>query len=76
MVQKIGITERVLKVGKMSAKNDILTVQYKQRAHIGNKKKRSLEITTQEIELEAHRLKVDNINMKNKLNNKNNHYKI
>ena len=39
---KIERNKKVLKVGKISAKDDILTVQEKQAAHIGNNPKISL----------------------------------
>ena len=40
MVQNLGITKRFIKVGKISAKIDILTVQEKQLALRYNKTKR------------------------------------
>ena len=53
----MGITKRVPKVGKISAKNDILTVQEKQISHEGNITKIILERTLQKTELEARYLK-------------------
>ena len=58
MVQKLGRTKRVLKVGKTSAKDEILKVQDNQQSHRGNKTNRSLEIKPRQIEVEARGLKV------------------
>ena len=44
---EIGEGKRVLKVGEISAKNDILTIQYKLRAHIGIRTNRSIERDSQ-----------------------------
>ena len=41
----LGGIKKVLKVGNFSDKDNILTVQYKQRTHIGNKPNIILEIT-------------------------------
>ena len=46
MVQKLERGKRSLKVGEISAKNDILTFQEKQLSLRGNKTKRRLQITT------------------------------
>ena len=38
MVQKLGITKKIIKVGEISVKYDILTVEEKRIVFIGNKK--------------------------------------
>ena len=48
MAQKLGKSKRVIKVRKISAKYDILTIQDKQQAIIVNKTKRNLETTQRE----------------------------
>ena len=63
----MGRTERVLKVGKISAKDDILTVQEKQRSRIGNRTKRSLEMTARKIEPEERRLKAAKMRTKKRI---------
>ena len=45
MVQNIGRNQKMIKVGKTSEKYDILTVEEKLISVIGNKTKRSLEMT-------------------------------
>ena len=60
MVQNIG-KKKFLKVGNIGAKDDILTVQQKQVAHIVNKTKISLEMTPRQRELGARRLKSRNM---------------
>ena len=45
MVQKIGLTKKVIKVGKIIGKYDILTGEEKWAAIIGNNKKTSLKMT-------------------------------
>ena len=47
MVQKLERGKRVLKVGEISAKNDILTIQEKLRAHIGIRTNRSIVMDSQ-----------------------------
>ena len=54
---KNGGEKIVLKVGRISTKNDIFTVQEKQQARIGNKTKIILEITTYQREIEVWQLK-------------------
>ena len=51
MVQNIGKNQKMIKVGKISEKYDILTVEEKLIPLIGNKTKRSLEMTPGKIEL-------------------------
>ena len=46
-VQKVGKNKKAIKVGKISEKDDILTVEERPIALIGNKTKRSLVITPQ-----------------------------
>ena len=46
MVQKIGMTKKVIKVGNISCKDDICTVEDKLLALIGYNTKRNLEMTT------------------------------
>ena len=46
MVQKFGNSQKVVKVGKISFKYDILTVEEKQIALIGKKTKMSLEVNS------------------------------
>ena len=72
----MGRTERVLKVGKISAKDDILTVQEKQRSRIDNRKKRSLEMTPRKIEPEKRRLKAAKMQTKKRIKNNKNYYQI
>ena len=43
----MGRTKKPLKVGKISAKEEILKIQEKQVAYIGNKKKRKPEMERQ-----------------------------
>ena len=56
--KKIGKTKKIIKVGEISEKDDILTVGKKWISLIGNKTKRSLEMTPWKIELEPRLLKV------------------
>ena len=51
----------MIKVGKISCKDDILIFEKKRVVLIGNKTKRCLEMTTQKIELEKRWLKATNI---------------
>ena len=71
----MGKTKIVLKVGNISAKNNILTVQKKQRASIGNKTKRNLEMSPQKIEIEAQKLKASGMQTKKNRKRKN-YYQI
>ena len=48
VVQKLGRTKKVIKVGKISGKYDILTVEEKWITLIWNRKKRSLEMTPEQ----------------------------
>ena len=64
---KIGRNKKVLKVGKISAKDDILTFQEKQAAHIGNNPKISLGITPCQIEVKAQRLKAVKIGIRKRI---------
>ena len=52
--KKLGRTKKLLKVGEISAKNYILTVQEKQRACKYNKASTILEMTPWKTYLEAH----------------------
>ena len=47
MAQKIGNDQKFIKVGKISDKDDILTVEEKLISLIGNKTKVSLEMNKQ-----------------------------
>ena len=60
---KIGEEKRVFKVGKISAKNDVLTVQEKQRAHRVNTTKRGLETNPRKREIESQRSKAPKTRM-------------
>ena len=51
MVQKLGRTKKVIKVGEISEKCDILTVEEKETSLIGNKTKVILEINPRQREL-------------------------
>ena len=51
MVQKLVRTKKLIKVGKICGKDDILNVQEKQVTLIGSKKKRSLEMNPRKREL-------------------------
>ena len=54
----------MIKVGKISEKCDILTVEEKRMALIGNKTKRSLEMTPGQRELETRWLKASSMSIK------------
>ena len=62
-----GEQKIVLKVVKISANDEILTVQKKQIARRVDKTKRILEITTWQIEIEARQLKTDTMWMKKRI---------
>ena len=64
MVQNIRNEKKILKVGKIGAKYDILTVHNKQVAQIYNKTKRIPEMTPWKREVESRRLKVAKIRIK------------
>ena len=51
MVKKFGRTKKVIKVGKISEKDEMLTVEEKRISLIGNKTKRILEMTPEQREL-------------------------
>ena len=51
MDQQLGRTKEVIKVGKTSEKDDIITVEEKRIRIIGNKTKRSLEMNPRQREL-------------------------
>ena len=57
MVQNLVRTKKVIKVGEISEKDDILTIEKIIIALILNKIKISLEMTPSQIELELRRLK-------------------
>ena len=63
MVQNFGNIQKVVKVGKISFKYDILTVEEKLISLIGNKTKRSLETNPWQIELDSRRLKESKIHI-------------
>ena len=67
MVQKLGRTKKVIKVGTVSEKDDILTVEEIRIPLIGNGTKIILEMTPEQIELEARQLKVSNMRIKKKI---------
>ena len=62
--------KKVPKVGKICAKDEILTVQEKQIAYIKNKTKLSLKINPYQRELEAQRLKESNMRTKKRIGEK------
>ena len=76
MVQKLGITKKVIKVGKISGKSDILTVEDKRIALIINKTKISLGMTPIQIQIEAGRLKAAKIRFKNKTEKDKDYFQI
>ena len=49
MVQKFRRTKKVIKVGKINDKDDILTVEEKRISLVGDKKKTSLASTPRKI---------------------------
>ena len=67
MVPKIGENKNSPQGWKISAKDDILTVQQKQIARRVNKTKIILEINLQQIEIEARRLKAENMQTKKRI---------
>ena len=66
-LQKLDRTKIVLKVGKISAKDNILTVQDESTSRIGNKTKRSLETNQWQREIEARRFKVSKMRPKKRI---------
>ena len=68
--------KKILKVGKIGAKDEILTVQEKKIGNIGNDKRRSLEMTPWKREVEVWWLRVDKMKIKKKPKKKNNHCQI
>ena len=76
VVQKLGRTRRVLKVGKMSTKYDILTFQEGKISHRGNKTNTILEMTTRKIEMEALQLKTAKMHTKKRIKKENNYCQI
>ena len=64
---KNGGEKIVLKVGRISTKNYILTVQEKQQARIGNKTKIILEITPYQREIEVWQLKASKMRMEKRV---------
>ena len=67
ILQKLGRTKKVIRVGKISEKCDILTVEGERIALVTNKMKRSLEITPSQILLEARWLKVSKMWIKKQI---------
>ena len=61
---KIGKNKKIAQGWEIGAKDDILTVQERKISHIGNKTKRSLEMTPWKIEVEAQQLKATKMHMK------------
>ena len=57
----------MVNVGKVSDKDDILTVEEKRIPFIGNKTKRILETNPKKRELEAIRLKASKIRIKKRI---------
>ena len=76
MVQKLEREKRVLKVGEISDKNDILTIQEKLRAHIGIRTNRSIVMDPWQIYILARRLKAAKIYMSKRIEEENNYYQI
>ena len=64
---KNGGEKIVLKVGRISTKNYILTVPEKQPARIGNKTKIILEITPYQREIEVWQLKASKMRMEKRV---------
>ena len=56
MAQKLGRTKKVIKIGKISDKYDIITVG-KKISLFGNETKISLEMTPKQREIQVRRLK-------------------
>ena len=67
MVQNLGRTKKVIKVGKVSGKYEILTVEENQISLIGNNTKRILEMNPKEIDVEVRRLKASKMRIINEL---------
>ena len=59
--KKLGMTKKVIKIGKIIEKDDISTVEEKRIFLIGNNMKIILEMTPDQREVEARRLKASNI---------------
>ena len=67
VVQKLGRTKKVIKVGKISGKYDILPVEEKSVALIRNNIKRILEMKKWQRELEAIWLKAVKMHIKKRI---------
>ena len=67
MVQKQGRIKKLMKVGKISGQDDILTVKEKQIELIVNKTKSSLEMTPRQRELEARQMKKSNMSIEKRI---------
>ena len=67
MVQNLGRNKKLIKVGRISEKYDILRFEGKCMALIGNKTKVSLEITPAQRELEARRLNTSKMWIKKRI---------
>ena len=67
VVQKLGRTKKVIKVGKISDKYDILPVEEKSVALIRNNIKRRLEMKKWQRELEAIWLKAVKMQIKKRI---------
>ena len=57
MIQKLGRTKKVIKVGKIRENYDVLTAEEKRIYLIGDKTKISLVMMTSKRELDTRRLK-------------------
>ena len=66
----LGRTKKVIKVGRISAKDDILTVKERKVSHIVNNTKLSLEMTSSKREADSRQLKVANMRIKKRIKKK------
>ena len=62
--ENLVISNKIIKVGRLSGKDSILNVQDKEQVRKGNKKRKTLKITTCKRETEEHQLKSENMWMK------------
>ena len=76
MVQKLVRTRKVVKVGKISGKYDILIVEEKRVSLIVNKTKIILEMTTWERDIYARRLKSSKMRIKKRIEKENSYFHI
>ena len=67
MVQKMGVTKKLIKFEKMSGKYDILTVEENRISIIVKKTKLSLAINLKQREIEARQSKVSKMKIKKRI---------